>query len=429
MNKLKTVSITILSTLILLGTTSFASTGIVNAPSGLVLRKKASKGSDPITTIKDKSEVEIIEKGDKWYKVKYKSYEGYLFAEYVKVEETVEPEEEKEVEKPQKNEEENTDNKQDVYPQTKTVKNDLKIYSIPSITAKVVGNVKKSKKITVNYTLNDWSNITYGKTTGWIRNYFVNAEIKDNNKEENKNESKQEQTDSKENTSTFEKRAGYVNVSTSANVREKATTSSKVITTLTRNTKVTIVDEEKDFYKIEYKDYKGYISKSLISDKKVEVTSRGEYERETEQEEKKSNIKEESKTTNEVVKNSNSGEKIVNFAKKYLGYKYVSGGTTPKGGFDCSGFTYYVYNSCGYSLSRLCSVQAKSGTAVSRQELQLGDLIFFNNGGNGTIGHVGIYIGEGRFIHAANSRRGVVTDTINSGYYNTYYYQARRIID
>ena len=97
-------------------------------------------------------------------------------------------------------------------------------------------------------------------------------------------------------------------------------------------------------------------------------------------------------------------------------------------GFDCTGFTYYVYNSCGYSLSRLCSSQASAGTEISRENLQEGDLILFNNGSNGSIGHVGIYIGEGFFIHAANTRRGVTTDTINSGYYNTYYYSARRIV-
>ena len=97
-------------------------------------------------------------------------------------------------------------------------------------------------------------------------------------------------------------------------------------------------------------------------------------------------------------------------------------------GFDCTGFTYYIYNACGYSLSRLCDNQANTGIEVESNSLAAGDLLLFNNGSNGSIGHVGIYMGEGRFIHAANSRRGVTTDTINSGYYNTYYYSARRIV-
>ena len=97
-------------------------------------------------------------------------------------------------------------------------------------------------------------------------------------------------------------------------------------------------------------------------------------------------------------------------------------------GFDCSGFVYYVYNSVGYSLARTCSSQAKSGVSVAKADLQPGDLVFFNNTSDGSIGHVGIYVGSGNFIHAANTTRGVVIDTINSGYYYTYYYSARRII-
>ena len=98
-------------------------------------------------------------------------------------------------------------------------------------------------------------------------------------------------------------------------------------------------------------------------------------------------------------------------------------------GFDCTGFTYYVYNACGYKLNRSCSVQEKTGIEVSKENLQPGDLLLFNNGSNGSIGHVGIYMGDGRFIHAVNTRRGVDTDTIYSGYYYTYYYSARRIIN
>jgi len=191
---------------------------------------------------------------------------------------------------------------------------------------------------------------------------------------------------------------------------------------------VTIIGEEGDFYKIKYQDITGYISKSLISDKPVEVTSRGSVERtvETEEQPKQEALKEEQ--PKEVVLNSAEGQNVSDFAKNYLGYNYTYGGTTPNTGFDCTGFTYYIYNSCGYSLSRSCSVQASTGIEVAKENLQPGDLLLFNNGSNGSIGHVGIYIGEGNFVHAANPRRGVTTDTINSGYYDTYYYSARRIV-
>ena len=96
-------------------------------------------------------------------------------------------------------------------------------------------------------------------------------------------------------------------------------------------------------------------------------------------------------------------------------------------------YAYYVYNSCGYSLGRLCSDQSKSGVEVgrnSRDELQAGDLLLFSNGANGSIGHVGIYIGDGYFIHAKNSNSGVVIDHLtNNPYYNQYYYSGRRIVN
>ena len=439
MNKLKIISILILSTLILLGTTSFAKTGTVNAPNGLVLRNEASKSAKPITTVYDNAKVEILEQSGEWYKVKYDNYEGYMFAEYIEVEEEEnivekKPQEEPQVEEPVSTpENENNDQEVSSYPQTKVVKSNLNIYIIPSVTSNVIGSIEQSKTVTVNYVLNGWSNITYENIEGWIRNYYIDNENTVNNNEEN-TPSNDNNEQLQENTNTFETKKAYINVSSSANVRESASTSANIVTTLTRNTQVNIVGEEGDFYKIEYKNYSGYVAKSLVSDTELEeVTNRGSEGRQSGTNQNNSEISnqlEENNKTDDLQNiNSVAGENVVAFAKKYLGYNYVSGGTTPSGGFDCTGFTYYVYNACGYSLSRSCSVQAKTGTAVSRTDLQAGDLLLFNNGANGSIGHVGIYIGEGSFIHAANSRRGVVTDTINSGYYNTYYYQARRIVN
>ena len=91
MNKLKIISILILSTLILLGTTSFAKTGTVNAPNGLVLRNEASKSAKPITTVYDNAKVEILEQSGEWYKVKYGEQEGYVAKRLVvdKIEEAI----------------------------------------------------------------------------------------------------------------------------------------------------------------------------------------------------------------------------------------------------------------------------------------------------------------------------------------------------
>ena len=115
------------------------------------------------------------------------------------------------------------------------------------------------------------------------------------------------------------------------------------------------------------------------------------------------------------------GSQLVSSAYKYLGVPYVFGGNTPDG-FDCSGFTQFVYKNFGVSLSRTAAEQYKNGTAVTN--LQAGDLVMFGKSG---INHVGIYIGGNTFIHAANSSRGVTTDTLASGYYKINYVGARRI--
>ena len=129
-----------------------------------------------------------------------------------------------------------------------------------------------------------------------------------------------------------------------------------------------------------------------------------------------------------TASSSTKGEQIVEFAKQYLGYKYVLGGKKPETGFDCSGFTRYVFSNFGVSLGATAASQANnSGTEVARADLQIGDLILFQDDGRTRIGHCGIYIGNNTFIHAANPKRGVVTDKLEgNSYYSPRYVSAYR---
>lgn len=124
------------------------------------------------------------------------------------------------------------------------------------------------------------------------------------------------------------------------------------------------------------------------------------------------------------------GQQIANYARKFFGVKYVWGGTTPKG-FDCSGLVQYVYRQFGVRLARVSSEQATQGIKVSKSELRPGDLVFFDtNGGRGSISHVGIYAGDGKFIEAASgysSSKVKITD-MTSGYYSQNYVTARRVL-
>lgn len=119
-------------------------------------------------------------------------------------------------------------------------------------------------------------------------------------------------------------------------------------------------------------------------------------------------------------------DEVIKEAKKYLGYRYVSGGASPRG-FDCSGFTSYVYGKVGKSLPRTTTGQASVGTKVSKSNLKRGDLLVFSNTYRSGVSHVGIYLGNGQFIHSANPRVGVEINQINSGYWSSHFSYGRSL--
>ena len=121
-----------------------------------------------------------------------------------------------------------------------------------------------------------------------------------------------------------------------------------------------------------------------------------------------------------------TGAEILAEAQKYLGIRYISGGASPAG-FDCSGLVYYVLKQVGYSPYRTPADQYKQGTYVKKSDLQTGDIVFFAGTGASGISHVGIYAGNGQFIHAPNSRSTVSYSDLTSGYWANHYYGARRM--
>ena len=137
------------------------------------------------------------------------------------------------------------------------------------------------------------------------------------------------------------------------------------------------------------------------------------------------NIKIKKADPDNYLKNS-----IVEDAKKHLGERYVWGGTKPNA-FDCSGYMKYLYEKAGIEIPRTAYQQSKVGQDVDRDELEKGDLLFFltDKKRRIPITHVGLYIGNDKFIHAASSKLGVIISSLSKSKYNKIYVKAKRIIE
>ena len=124
---------------------------------------------------------------------------------------------------------------------------------------------------------------------------------------------------------------------------------------------------------------------------------------------------------------SGLGDEIADFALTLLGIRYVHGGMS-RNGFDCSGFVGYVLRQFDISVYRRSVDMARNGVHVNRGDIERGDLLFFATTGGSRISHVGIYIGGGRMVHAANRRSGVRISDINNSYFAPRFVTARRVV-
>jgi cell wall-associated NlpC family hydrolase len=130
-------------------------------------------------------------------------------------------------------------------------------------------------------------------------------------------------------------------------------------------------------------------------------------------------------TLSKTVDTSSTSD-LISYAYNFIGTPYVWGAEGPKS-FDCSGFTKYVYSAFGVDLPHYTGSQIGEGSSVSRKNLAQGDLIFFNT--DGSVSHVGIYIGDGEFIHASSGGNKVTVSNLGQNYYNSRYVGARRILE
>lgn len=386
------------------------------------LRETADENSRILVQLSLNDEVEVLQKTGNWYEVKTKKdVTGFLREDLVEisgdVEEIQNTSVETNTETTSNEEQETTEVSIDATSSTRIVKEDTKLKIVPVINATDIVEVKQNDKVTIIETMGDWICIELGTTKGWIRSDKLMTEEE---KAKIDKEAKEAEEAAKKAAEEEEKQAQasktmYANSAT-VNVRKEASKDSEIVEQIKLNTKVTVLSEESGWAKVSVNSKEGYIASNLLSSSKTqETTSRG------------STTTRKKATSTETTKaSSEKGSTVVETAKNYIGYKYVYGSSGPNS-FDCSGFTSYVFRLHGVSLSRTAKGQYSNGSAVSRADLQPGDLVMFGPSLSG-INHVGIYIGGGKIVHAANPSRGVTIDTINSGYYNNNYVGARRVI-
>jgi len=265
---------------------------------------------------------------------------------------------------------------------TVTASSTLNLRSGPSASSSVLASIPSGAKILVYSENSEWSYVSYSGQVGYASRDYLSI--------------------MKNMEADFGK--GCITGST-VNLRADSSTGSAILKSLSRGTSVSIIGLKNDWYKVTSDGVTGYVSSDYLTTATAAATA----------------------------KDSSASElstDVVAYAKKFLGVRYVSGGESPNG-FDCSGFTWYVFKNFGVSLSRSSGTQYSSNcTKISKSELSPGDLVFFSNPNrsSSSVGHVGIYIGGNSFIHASSPGDVVKITSLSDSYYLRYYIGSGRVL-
>ena len=261
--------------------------------------------------------------------------------------------------------------------------NGLRLRAKPNTDAEILANASYGDNVVIIREVDGWYLVDYNLQIGYMSADYI----------------------------TFKEREnvdlGYgVVEDASVNLRDTPSTDGALLATLTTGETAYIIGLNCGWYKVQYEGQTGYIRSDLLALTEPPRWNSQNY-------------------VGEAPVVETVGEQIVNYAYNFLGTPYVWGGTSTSG-FDCSGFTQYVFKQMGYSIKRTAAQQLTCGYAVT--DLQLGDLVFFENtyttGADAS--HVGIYVGDNQFIHAASG--GVKVTDLSDDYYAARYIGARRVI-
>lgn len=267
-----------------------------------------------------------------------------------------------------------------------SVNGTLNVRKGPSTKYEIITRVYNNDTVDILESNNGWYKIkTKNNTIGWSSSKYIKETISNS-----------------ENVDVSNLKKGTVKVSGALNVRKGPSTKYSVIAKVYNNNTVYILESSNGWYKVKLaNNIIGWVSGKYIVENNI--------------------------TSSNNNTTSNNADSIIEVAYKQLGKPYVWGGNGPNS-FDCSGLMAYAYkHGANINLPRTSRQQGDTGVSISKSQLQPADLIFFSSNGN-TITHVGMYVGDGKMIHAPSNGQDVRIESIYSSYYTKTYVKSKRIL-
>ncbi|NCC15522.1 MAG: hypothetical protein EOM28_04120 [Clostridia bacterium] len=365
---LKHISITT-SIIMAASTVAFAADAGQATGSAVNVRKEANAGADVVGKIETNSEYTVMGKSGDWYQISFDGESVFVSSDYFKLTKT----------------------------DASVTGSNVNVRKTASALGDTLGKLKEGEQVVVTGQSGDWYQISYNGESAYVSKEYISGELLTkvtgvaSVAAENAGQN-------------IENTYGVVSSSTGVKLRKEASLISIVLTVLPYGAEVNIDRVGQEWVRVVTDDgQKGYVSAEFLSIRKGERTTR-------------SNA-------------SSKGAEVVSYAKQFIGTPYVWGGTNLTKGVDCSGFVYSVMKNYGITLNRSSYSMVSNGIEVSKSELQAGDLVFFNSGGNSGICHVGIYMGDGNYIHSTDGAAyGVTITALNSGYSANTYVTGRRVL-
>ena len=357
------------SMIIAASSVAFAADAGQATDAGVNVRSAASAESGVVGKIEKGAEYTVVGKNGDWYQISYEGDKAFVSDDYFELTKT----------------------------DAVVTENGVNVRKTPSASGQVLGGLKEGDGVVVTGQSGDWYRISFQGETAYVNKDYVSGEMI--------TKVTAVASASAENAGQeIENTYGVITSASGVKLRKEASLVSVVLEVLPYGTEVSIDRVGQEWVRIVTDgDVKGYVSAEFISVRKGERTTR-------------SNA-------------SSKGGEVISFAKQFIGTPYAWGGTDLNRGVDCSGFVYSVMKNFGITLNRSSYSMVANGVEVSKANLQAGDLVFFNTGGNSGISHVGIYMGDGNYIHSTDGAAyGVTVTSLSSSYSAKNYVTARRVV-